>query len=294
LFDGMRRALVIAGVMLAGLLAAPPVAGAATTHRGVVFGLRANGFGVEGRGEEGSDRIRFVLDRHGELAEYVVPVRLGQGTVAVRLGRLGSIDLRFRPRRGEGPLGCGRTAGWQRGSFVGSIFFRGENDYADIDAGRAHGWFRTHPTGPCPKGGGGGRPPARRLPSRHPTVAETGAQIYGTTARQPPNRAFWFHTEPHRGSTRIVYQAFLVERREGMTIARGADVYGGAATFDWDLGKGTARVEPPAPFRGRAFYRSRPGRQPSLWQGSLSAPVLGGRPMRLTGAVFDTRLGLLS
>jgi hypothetical protein len=292
LFVAMRRAFVIAGVMLAALLAMAPAAGA-STKPGAVFYLHARGFFVEGRSERGGERIRLFLGRHGEVAEYLAPVRLGAGTVTARLGRLGSIDLRFRPGHGEGPLGCGRTEGWQRGSFVGSIDFRGEHDYAGIDAGRARGWFRTRPTGPCPKGGGDRsfpRPPV----GRHPKVAETGAQIFGRTSTRTPARVFWFFTEERHGSPRVRYQAYLIEKREGMEIARGDDVFGGAATFEWDLGAETARVEPPAPFSGHAFYRSRPGGRPPLWRGSLSAPVLGAPPMALTGPVFGAHLGRLS
>ena len=45
-----------------------------------------------------------------------------------------------------------------------------------------------------------------------------------------------------------------------------------------------------APFSGRAFLRRGPDGR-SSWTGSLTVPILGGRPMRLTGSVFETHFG---
>jgi hypothetical protein len=281
----MRRLLALFLMIAAALVATSPTAGATTPRHGFVFGLRAHGFYVEARGSLGSGGVRLSLDRRGEVAYYYTWARVGAGTVRARLGRLGSLDLRFAPADGE--LGCGGPAGWQRGTFKGSIDFRGEQDYADIDVHRAAGWFQTRPA----RCGARGRtkPPARA--SRLPEVAETGAELEGRTGTRLPFSLFDFFSREGRPGQRAVFAAFRDERREGMLIERGAQVYGGVAAFEWDLAGGTARVEPPAPFTGRAFYRRGGDGRPARWSGSLRAPVLGGKPMRLTGAAFAPFLG---
>jgi hypothetical protein len=76
-----------------------------------------------------------------------------------------------------------------------------------------------------------------------------------------------------------------------MRIERGAQIYGGAAGFQWDLGAGTALLEPPAPFEGRALYK-RGAHGKGSWTGSLRVPVLGApRPMRLAGPTFTASFG---
>jgi hypothetical protein len=289
----MRRVLVVLLVIATVTAPVASTAAAAGPRRGFVLYLHAGGFVIDARSALGSGGVRLMLDRHGEVAYYYVKAQVGAGTVRARFGRLGAFDLRFDPERGEGPLGCGGSEGWQWGTFVGTLAFRGEHDYADVDAHRARGWFRTRPAESCARGGGGHRD-SRATASKVGPIAETGVELYGKTASRLPGRDFYFFTQNRPGGVRTVFNAFREERREGMLIERGAQVYGGAAAFDWNLGVGTARVEPPAPFSGSGFYRSGPeGRRPS-WTGSLWVPVLGARPMRLTGAAFAPRLGAAS
>jgi hypothetical protein len=285
----MRRLLALGLVIAAALAAAGPTSGAAAPLHGVSFELHSDGFLIQGWSAPGSERMRLLLDRHGAVAYYYAPVRVGAGTVRARFGRLGSLDLRFVPGRGEGPLGCGGSEGWQRGRFVGSLVFRGENDFANVDASRAPGWFETSPQRGCRSDRRS--QPATAAASRIAPIAETGVELEGGTGGGRSGRYFYFFTENRAGGVRAAFNAFRFEHREGMLIERGAQVYGGAKSFEWDLGTGTATAEPPAPFAGRAVYRrGAPGR-PARWTGSLRVPILGGRPMRLTGAAFGARLG---
>lgn len=292
----MRRPLLVVGVVIAALVAAAPTAGAQVPRRGVLFYTRVDGFYVEGREAPGSGRIRLWLERHGEAAYYYVRAQVGDGTVSARFGRLGTVDLDFTPGRGDGPLGCGHEdGGWQRGSFHGAIVFRGEHDYADIDADSARGWFATLPREGCGVDRRHAPRPVAARASEVGPIAETGARLEAWTSRRFPGRVFYVAPFYHRQDERVVdFGAFRDERREGMTIGRGAEALAGAKSFEWNLRTGTARVEPPAPFGGRAFYRRRgPDGRPS-WTGNLSVPVLGGKPMRLTGSAFEAHLGRAS
>jgi hypothetical protein len=287
----MRRALVLLLVILAALVAAGPTAGASGPKRGMYLEFHSDGFYVQVKSELGSGRMRLFLYRHGEVAYYFVPARIGAGTVKARFGHLGSIDLKFTPGRRKDAHGCGggEGEGWQRGIFRGTFVFHGEHDYANIKRDRDHGYFQTHPVGDCVGSGrsDGARPATA---SRATHVAETGVLLEGVAGSRQANRFFYFFTENRPAGVQVLFNAFLDEQREGMLIQRGVQNYGGAAAFDWNLGAETASAEPPAPFTGRAFFRrGADGR--SSWRGSLRAPILGGKPMRLTGAAFDTHLG---
>ncbi|HEY5334131.1 MAG TPA: hypothetical protein VIJ21_11350, partial [Solirubrobacterales bacterium] len=121
-------------------------------------------------------------------------------------------------------------------------------------------------------------------------IAETGVRLEGLTSFHPPYRFFEVFTESARAGVKVSFSAFRAEHREAMLIDRGVELYAGAGSFVWDLGAGTATLEPPAPFTGRAFYRREPGGG-ARWWGSLRAPILGGKPMRVTGADFHATLG---
>lgn len=286
----MRRMLALVLVVAAALAAAGPVAAASDPRRAAFFYLHVDGFLVRAESTQGGRQIELLLDRHGEVAYYTAREQIGAGTVKARFGHLGALDFNFVPGRGEGPLGCVGGEGWQRGTFEGSFRFHGENHYADVDVDRAPGWFRTRPRENCVGSGGRGEGSAATA-SRVGQVAETGIRLEGVTENRVPYRLFNFFTENRRAGVRVSFNAVRVERREGMQIERGAQVYGGAATLRWDLVAGTATLDPPAPFSGRAFYRREPHGPPS-WTGSLRAPVLGAtRPLRLTGADFHTWLG---
>jgi hypothetical protein len=315
----MRRALALFSFVLAALAVAAAPAAAAEPRHGLGFELHAGGFWVTAKSPLGSERVRLMLDRHGEVAYYWAPARIGADSVRVRFGRLGTLAFRFTPGRGEGPLGCGgRHDGSQQGTFRGAFVFHGENDYADVDAHRARGYMQTRPS-ECAGGrrtaGGEGEvrrataraeagsteatPNARRAGAGRGAaasasaapVAETGAFIEATTANVLPADVFYSFLDHGPKGVRVVFGALREERREGMRIERGAQIYGGAAGFQWNLGTGTALLEPPAPFEGRGFYR-RGEHGKASWTGSLRVPVLGAsRPMRLAGPTFTARLG---
>jgi hypothetical protein len=291
----MRRALTLLSVLLAALAVAAPNASAAAPKHGLYFNLHAKGFWINAKSAVGSDRLRLLLDRHGEVAYYYVDAKVGEDSLRARFGGLGEVDFQFRPRAREGKLGCGHAeGGWQQGTFRGSLVFRGEHDYAMVDAHRARGWMKTLPRH-CGGGGGGreevgGEVEIFGAPARaSSTIAETGARLEALAGPRLPSTFFDAYIENRAAGIRTVFNGLRQERRGGMFVMRGAQVYGGASSFTWDLGAGTAVVAPPAPFTGRAYFK----REASggRWTGSLRVPILGGAPLRLTGAAFAAHLG---
>jgi hypothetical protein len=288
----MRRALVLLSVLLAALAAAAPGASAAHPRHGLYLNLHTKGFWINAKSSLGSDQLRLLLDRHGEVAYYYVDAEVGEDSVRAKFGGLGEIDFRFRPDPKEGALGCGHGGGgWQRGSFRGSLVFRGEHDYAKVDAHRARGWMKTTPR-EC--GGHQAENPGHVEILGAPagassTIAETGVRLEAVANPKLPSRVVYAYIENRPTGIRTVFNGLREERRGGMLVMRGAQVFGGASAFKWNLGAGTAVLAPPAPFSGRAFYK-REGNGAS-WTGGLRVPILGGPPMRLTGAAFVAHLG---
>jgi hypothetical protein len=289
----MRRALVLSLMLLATLVAAPPATAAARPPRhAVLLELHQDGFRVQVESRLGKDRVRLLLDRHGEVAYYFVHGEVGDDFVRARFGGLGALDLRFVPDGDEGRLGCakGQHEGWQRGTFEGSLAFHGEHDYAHVDAHRARGFLQTYPSR-CGSKSQGSKAVAAAAESG---VAETGAGLYAESAKKLPVTLFYCHTESGRGGYRVYFNALREEERGDMEVIRGVQRWGGAASFQWDLGAGTATVEPPGPISGRAVYHSE-GHGKASWRGSLSAPVLGSpRPLRLAGSAFSANLSRLT
>jgi hypothetical protein len=315
----MRRALALFSLVLAVLAVAAATAGAARPRHELGFELHADGFSVTGRSPLGGERVRLTLDRHGEVAYYWARAEIGADSVRVRFGRLGALAFHFTPDKDEGPLGCaGHYYGAQRGTFRGTLVFHGEHRYADIHATRARGYMesRPHPS-QCGNGsrssrgegevrrattraeaGLAARPTARRdgagserpFLTITPPIAETGAVLEATTANALPANVFYSFLDHGPHGLRVVLGGLREEKREGMRIERGVQIYGGNAGFQWNLGTGTALLEPPAPFEGRAVYK-REGHGKASWTGSLRIPVLGApRPLRLTGSAFTAHL----
>ena len=286
----MRRAVVLSLVLLAALAAAAPTAGAAAPQRALSFELHADGFKIQGRSAPGSDRVRLMLDRGGEVGYYNARARLGAGTVRARFGRLGSLDFKFVPARGEAPLGCGGKYGAQYGSFKGSLIFRGEHHYAAVDATRAKGWFQTHPARHCGHAAHGSAATPGRAAAVAP-IAETG----GASKPGAPSscRSDSSAPSPRTGRERVPGRLQRAPRRtpgrdadrpRRPVVCRGAQLRLGPRRRDGDARTARARSSAVPSSAASPTASSR-------WWGGLRAPILGGRPVRVTGADFHTTLG---
>jgi hypothetical protein len=255
----------------------------------VEFTLHVEGFDVSVMSEITEQKLVLRLYRGGEVAYYEVKPQITAETVKARFGRLGELDLRFRRATTPRSTECKGARGEGEGTFEGTIAFTGENGYVHIDADRAQGRLETFPAGACE------RPQARPaieepLPRRAATGQGEGQATLEAVAGSPSAARFLlaFGTKRAKG-TETVITAAREEQREGMLIARGAQVVAGAGAFHWNLAAGTAELHPPAPFSGRAVFHRRPSGG-ARWTGSLWAPVLGAQPVRLTGGRFRAKL----
>lgn len=291
----MRRALLVPAV-LALLLAASPAASAVEPSiREPEFTLHADGFLVRLKSETGA-KVVLTLYRHGQTAYYETPARITEDSVEARFGRFGELDYTFTPAAGKDPR-CKGADGTSEGTFQGTFDFTGENHYVTIEADRAHGSFELFPTAGCAEPPAG---PARTTRSRraHPAgqgdrgQAEAKGEVTLQAAAGGRRRADYLlaFTLPTKRGTKLLVNGFRAEKREGMLVERGAQTAAPPSALRWDRAAGIARLTPPAPFRGGAELRRRPGGRP-IWRGSLTVPILGGRPIRLTGARFKASIG---
>lgn len=292
----MRRALVIAGVMFAGLLAlAPGLATAASPppekelvpreeefveeREDVIFSLPVEGFTVSVFAEDsdGDQTATLSISRDGLISAYLVPATITDDSVAAKFGSLGELNFHYATK--EGTRRCLGEL-----TFTGSFTLTGENEYIHVDADEAEGGRMGGEFIRCTRSGEIAEVPLRAVLDGVHLEAIAGSIKHGTGRRVTVDE---WRTE--RGRTTEI-SAFRTEEKEGMRIARGATVRARPGSFWSNLKAGTATLKPPAPFIGWA--RLTPGRGgKGIWEGTLQVPTLSGKPIALTGSSF--RAGLL-
>lgn len=229
-----------------------------------------------------------------EYVSYEVDGEPTEAGLKVSFGKLGRIDTVFEPtetRMEALPKGCtGKPSTFSEGFFVGTIEFTGEREYVRIKAARVEGSLSVYRESDwkCKGGGREGarvrRPPADGLGR---SQLETGpASLVASSSN-----AFFFAYAPRngKGRGRSAFAGVKFEEREGMTILRGTGASAGKRAFVFDHAAGTARMDPPKPLSGNAFFKRRPGRR-GLWRGKIEVPILGADPITVRRQGF--RFGL--
>lgn len=226
---------------------------------------------------------------HSLFATYSGPGRTTRHGVFGRLGRFGSVALRFRPEgkpsRLPRPDSCtGGPKVWVtwKGTFRGSIRFDPDAHLPGfVRKGSFEGTVQTVPRWHCPQ--------AEKPPSFDP-----GAGGIDVAASNCDGRSFDANVEVHPatpppppGDGEATPADFSASWTKSVGIARvsySISVEGTAdtAVFSDDLSEGT--IKPPSPFHGQATIR-RQG-EGWEWSGSLSARFPG-RTVRLTGPGFE-------
>lgn len=279
----MRRALVLISVLAAALLGTGSTA--AWAGEGPIlkpeFKLRADGFIVQLKTESDSRHVVLTLWRHGLSAIYETAAQITEDSVTAHFGRLGDLDYTFTPATDSDPHCAGGIAD-PEGTFRGSFDFTGENGYVQIEADHAHGRFEVFPAAACAKA----QALLRRKPAKSsgPAKEVTLTAVVGNRHRGEALLAF---TLPAKKGTHLYLSGFRLEEREGMLVERGATIITRPRALKWDPQLNTARLDPPAPFKGSAeFVRRAHGK--STWLGSLRVPLLGGGTLHLAGGRFKT------
>jgi len=291
-----RLSAFLAAVAAAYLLTALPAAQAAPlipeakTVARVEFDLAtSNGFKAHLETSEKKVATLTLLSKT-QVVNYRTKATVTEGGLKVRFGRLGLIDVAFTPTTilnstepGEGCTGKPRTL--REGTFAGTIEFRGERGYAQIEAPQVEGSMSVIPPWECPEAESlAPFSNASPLTVLRPRARGKAASLY---VRAPHCSCLFVATvNGHRG--RSSFYGARVERREGMEIGRVTSVEGGPGAFVFDHAAGTATLRPPRPLRGRATFEERPGRD--LWRSTITVPLPGADPLRADGSGFQATL----
>lgn len=272
-----RRASTLLLGLVALLVGAAPAA--AEENVTVAMQLPANNglyAKLEASGEDGVE-LEFRDERR---VAFYSTAEDGYDAAGIDLafGRLGRFQAEFRPTETTAefgpPRGCrGKPGTNQVGWFVGDFEFRGERGFVRIDAERVKGRLRVTDW---------------ECSARRSLAAESEQATITAISPDRRHRLLVFGSRGEDGAdTGFIALAF--ERREGMKIARYAYASSGRAGLRFDNAAGTALVEPPFPFNGRARFTRHPNGH-NAWAGSLNVPLLGAGRVHFAGPGYRARM----
>ncbi len=233
--------------------------------------------------EADDDEIELKVSKRGQQAVYFAPGKVTPEGIAVKFGAFGEFVVAYEPFRRLEEHGPNRHCEGEpitttEGFFRGTMRFRGEDGYFNVEAARAKGTLVRQPEWKCDygragasraRGGDAGKEKATLVASSH----RDRIQFSAIRARQKNEHPFTY------------FFAINQEVVEKVAISRFTYSVARSADFTFDNRRGTATVDPPAPFAGSAHYARRPD-GPDRWSGSLTAPLLGLGSIRLTGPDF--------
>ncbi len=237
--------------------------------------------------EADDDEIQLTVrkGRRQEVA-YSAPGEVSADGISVHFGSLGEFVVTYQPFRTletHGPnRHCeGEPATTTEGYLRGTMRFRGEGDYVRIEASRVKGTLVLQPEWSCDY--------------RNATVSRTLARTaneeatLGASSRRDAIQfgVFASRGEDERPSTFFFAGSLVV--REKVGISRFTYAGTRSAGFEFDNRRGSAFVDPPAPFAGSAHYLRRPN-APDSWKGPLTVPLLGLGRVHLAGPGFNARM----
>lgn len=229
--------------------------------------------------------------KSGRLAEatarYEARGIVGKDRIEASFGSFGRISLVFEQkhvrRLQSGLFHCeGGPEVTRTGTFVGTIRFRGEHGYTQVDARRASGQTSAAPRWTCDSPGSGTDTEAD-TPDQVGLAASCGQDGFGAIGYRSVEQGPPVFPDER---SRPTFLASSFETRGRLRVTRLAIAVGGQADFLFDEALSFATVEPPPPFSGNATFVRGPSGGGS-WHGSLSVS-LPGREVKLV----DSRFGI--
>jgi hypothetical protein len=245
----------------------------------------------------GPKRVLLIASKGSSSASYVVHGKVSDDSIEADFGKAGKVAVRLHPAgppqdeetNSFTPSCNGKAATTQRGRFVGSIRFRGEQGYTEVKTKGTRGTVFHSYRQVCKRQSSGQRQPRPLFP---PLIslgaASSNRQLpwFSVFEEKPGNERGHFYVE---GTT---FEANQAERREGVSIDHSADLTAPSKTFTVSpLGSDpiSATVSPPAPFSGTAsFEETTEGH--GTWTGDLKAELPGVGQVPLTGPTYSANL----
>lgn len=175
----------------------------------------------------------------------------------------------------------------REGVFTGTIEFRGERGFVQLEGPQAEGSMSVLPPWRCPEPEG--LAPfaiSSRLLGPHLRAGQ-GKKKVATLYAASRHCLCLFGASVRRDGSSTFF-GVKAEEREGMKISRATLAEGKGSAFLFDHAKGTATLKPPPPLSGRASFAERPGRV--LWRSTIRVPLPGAGPLRTDGPGFKASL----
>lgn len=227
--------------------------------------------------------------RDGSSTTYVARGSAGVHGFSADFHQFGRVNVHFHrtssPVRGLPPDCVGGNGGADtiEGYFTGSLEFKGEQGYTEVQTHRVKGEMVLPPTEQCPLVPGGA----------NPLLENQGAEL------PPAKTRMTLEAVNKAGTGGLVF----VARREGKTgfyaerfgtigrigILSIAYALGPQKSFVSDPQVSYGKVQPPKPFYGTGtLERAKGGKR--IWSGDLAASFPGQGKVALTGPEFKTTL----
>lgn len=236
--------------------------------------------------------LEFIFGPDQAVTTYVARGTVTPFRIAASFGKLGKIDVRFKPSgrlthtpRRRHCRGADRFTD-RPGTFVGSVRFTGEKHYVSVRAHRAKGRVRTPLGLDCggffrarAAAGALGRP-VQQHPSFTPTfltaTARHGVSSTELLALKAKKLALLLAVrEESHGSIAAIRYAVVVEKPKILST---------------DDALTRATLDPSAPFHGKGSYQAAPDGTVT-WTGPLTVALPGMPRLPLTGEQFETTVG---
>jgi hypothetical protein len=269
------------------LLVAPSAAPAAGNPEVGGYGFfkleASHGYSVlvlaESRKDYKQGEIFLVARGKGGVVLYATSAEVTDTKIKADLGALGRIDVEFQPSGAKGSKACeGEEIPYDKGSYVGTIEFHGEEGYTDLSATRARFTLEPLINSLC-----GGFTIFQESSSPHLPGAGLNAK-----ARLRNGSIALKASQNHPGA-RVSVRAEIKEKRGEVQLLREVGLSYPASAFHFDPKLRSASLNPPAPFSGSAVFH-RHAKPANRWTGSLSVDFPGRSNVSLAGARFRARL----
>jgi hypothetical protein len=252
---------------------------------------------------EGHRRVTLTLSKGNTTIEARSSGRVTRHGINARFGDMGRISVRFHgrpvslsPRNGNGERRCrGRKSAFEAGTVRGTIRFRGENGFTQMNSKRAWGIMTRHYRRVCRhdlRGNSLGVIFKSLLKSLRVTALRAAARVDGVNVTF---EAAVIDFRPIFGpgiGLSYIFSAQTSERAEGLRLTRRIGAEGDERSFLVSRKKAkplTATVAPPKPFTGTAKYLKQPGLGTS-WIGSLAARLPGAGLVGMAGPGFKANV----
>jgi hypothetical protein len=274
------------------LLAATPAPGTAAEEESDlrpidIFTVKAsNGYRLfvvalfqPGYGE--SSDVYVAVGHKGRGVSYLAPGTVTDRRVYADLGALGKVDVAFDPTGEIGVVhpSCDRDydVRYEKGSYVGTIEFRGEEGFSNVSAKRARQVVQPTANIGC---------------GSSANVATFGPDLPGaglTATARTRERRVELQVTQNRPGAPVRVEAGLAERRGRIQILRQVELIYGPGSLRLVPGFRAATFIPPPPFSGAGHYR-RDAKPANRWTGDLEVDFPGLADFSLTGARFHSSL----